>query len=71
MATDWMEIKWVRAEDAHKNLEGNRAWQYSERDDTMIIVTVPKGYSREPRHCKGIWFMEITQPAPPIEALIV
>lgn len=65
-----VKVEWVRAEDAHKNLEGRQAWQYCERDDTLIIVTVPKNFSRVPHHCLGIWWMEIVRPAPPIEALV-
>ncbi len=61
--------EWVKAQDSQKSLAGCLAWQYCERDDTLIIVTVPKTFSRESYHCDGIWWMEIIRP--PIPAAVM
>lgn len=64
-----VETPWVKAQDIHRSVEGRPVWQYCERDDTLIITTVPKGFSRDSAHCEGIWWMEIIRP--PIPAAVM
>jgi hypothetical protein len=56
---------WVKAEDVPKADEGKRAWKFTRWGQMVEMSWVPRDYSRDPRHCVGVWFMPIEQPAPP------
>ncbi len=61
-----MMDEWVKAEDAPVEWEGTKVWRF------MIGIPkgvesffVPRGYSRRPVHCGGIFFKKMEIPAPP------
>ena len=58
---------WFEAPTAPANFEGEQVWQFSLAcsDDGVTIEVVTPGYSREPRHCGGIWWTRLYRPAPP------
>ena len=57
--------RWYRAEDYPEEYENYPAWEFCERRNYVTETFVPKGYSRDPHHCGGLWFMRIRRPAPP------
>jgi hypothetical protein len=60
-----MAQKWKKAEHVPRSWEGRWAWRYQEWDKTIEHVTVPVSFSREPHHCRMVWFMLNEPPAPP------
>jgi hypothetical protein len=63
--------QWTRAEDIPEHWEGTTAWRYNESDPSPrpYVSVVPAGYSRDTRHCGGVWFMPIRVPEPPTTLL--
>lgn len=58
---------WIEATRIPKWLEGLRAWVWDSNKESSAVVPgiVPRGYSRDPRHCGGIWYQLMAPPAPP------
>lgn len=61
---------WVRAQDIPPSWEGEEVWQWNEWNGARPFWNVvPRGFSREPHHCRGIWYMKFVYPAwPTVEA---
>ena len=57
--------KWVKAENVPPEWENHWAWCYKDWDKSVERTIVPASFSREPRHCRGVWFMLNDPPAPP------
>lgn len=57
--------RWYRAEDYPEEYEGRVAWEFYEGRGYITQAFVHKGYSRDPHHCGGIWFMRLCRPEPP------
>lgn len=58
-------MKWYRAGDLPRRHEGKLGWWYNEKTAVQQMKQIPVGYSREARHCCGIWIMPVFVPAPP------
>jgi hypothetical protein len=59
--------KWIKAEKVPKSWEGQEVWQWNEwqLEPRPFWNVVPKDISREPHHCKGVWYMKFVYPNPP------
>lgn len=61
-----MRGKWRKAQDVPKTWEGHRAWKWSWFGSRQpLLCYVPDNFSRDPKHCEGIWFRLLDTPAPP------
>ncbi len=62
-------MKWYRADELPKEYEGMWAWKYIFGPgpvDPLSCERVPFGYSREPHHCKGVYYAPMVLPLPPL-----
>ena len=60
-------IKWVAAQNTPKSWENQEVWQWNEWQENSrpFWNIVPAGFSRELRHCKGVWYRKFIYPKPP------
>ena len=56
---------WMKAEDVPDAMEGMLAWEWSPNFQAVRLSRIPRGYSRDPHHCAGVWFMLASLPPPP------
>lgn len=57
---------WIRARDCPQSWEGEEVWQWNEwSGNRPFWNVVPRGFSRDPHHCRGVWYMKFTYPAWP------
>ena len=62
--------RWYKAEDLPACYLGWPAWEWSPGMEEPTLTRTPRGqYSREPRHCAGLHWMPIWQPAAPKVAM--
>ena len=59
--------RWITAEQIPKTWEGLEVWQWNEWEPNRhpFYSIVPPGFSRNPDHCKGIWYRLFVFPKPP------
>lgn len=56
---------WIAAKDVPKALEGKRAWIFTRWDRSVDMGWIARDYSRDERHCEGIYVWPIEAPEPP------
>lgn len=60
--------EWIAAKDVAPELEGRRAWIWKDWLGYADIDWIPRGFSRKPEHCEGIFMMPIDPPPIPAGA---
>ncbi|MDB5612083.1 MAG: hypothetical protein JWP25_8983 [Bradyrhizobium sp.] len=61
-----MGWKWTRAVDVQESWEGEQAWRWEDGSKFKPHLDyIPEGFSREPHHCRGVWFKRMSIPKPP------
>lgn len=56
---------WIEGPDVPVALEGHQAWKWVEGKGAQSgasVDVIPRGFSRDPKHCGGVWFMPIIKP---------
>jgi hypothetical protein len=61
--------RWIEAPNVPKSWEGQEVWQWNawQNDGSTrpFWNIVPKDFSREPHHCRGVWYRKFVYPKPP------
>jgi hypothetical protein len=56
-------MKWTPASLVPQSWEGQTAFRADGYDSRPYWTVVPRGFSRDPRHCAGVFFFRIDLPA--------
>ena len=68
LQNDEAESGWIEAPNVPVALEGKQAWKWVNGKRTPSgpsVDVIPHGFSRDPKHCGGVWFMPIIPPTLP------
>lgn len=60
-----MRSKWIPAETAPKEWEGDNVWRWQPWDNKVSVYFLDRDYSRNPKHCGGLMFQKYEPPKPP------
>lgn len=58
-------MRWYKASELPSRFEGDYGWFYYENTHEMVRKEIPVWYSRNEKHCEGVWIMPLAVPQRP------